>query len=312
MGMKDTLDRGQQRSRKTAIAVATLKKYSEDHSSDLASMIAFWAFFSIFPLLLVGVTVLGFVLSGGTRNSVLENVAKLFPLLDPSTVRGLTGSWWAIVVGGVSALWSGLAVVRTVQTAFNATWEIPEKDRPGFVEKAWRSVVGLAAIGGGLVAATIVSSFVTGNQSAVGLAWWSRLAGYAISFALDVGLFLLAFRLLTSRRVTFREVRPGALLAGGSFWILQQVSSLIISRYLSGAQSTYGQFAVVITMLWWFYLQAQITLLAAQLNVVLVERLHPRSLFGGPETDGDRRALAAYAEEATYHEREEVETRFDG
>ena len=41
-----------QRSRSTAIAVATAKKFSEDQATNLATMIAFWAFFSIFPLLL--------------------------------------------------------------------------------------------------------------------------------------------------------------------------------------------------------------------------------------------------------------------
>jgi uncharacterized BrkB/YihY/UPF0761 family membrane protein len=94
------------------------------------------------------------------------------------------------------------------------------------------------------------------------------------------------------------------------FWILQEVSALIISRELSKTQGTYGNFATVITILWWFYLQSQVTLLGAQLNVVLKERLHPRSLFGGPETEGDYRALQAYAEEATYHEQEEVEATF--
>jgi uncharacterized BrkB/YihY/UPF0761 family membrane protein len=65
-------------------------------------------------------------------------------------------------------------------------------------------------------------------------------------------------------------------------------------------------------MLWWFYLQAQVTLLGAQLNVVLKRNLHPRTFFGGPTTEADYRALESYANEATYHEREEVETHFRG
>ena len=87
---------------------------------------------------------------------------------------------------------------------------------------------------------------------------------------------------------------------------------MIISRALGKTQSTYGNFATVIAILWWFYLQAQVTLLGAQLNVVLKERLHPRSLFGGPSTEADYRALEAYAAEATYHESEEVRARFSG
>lgn len=107
--------------------------------------------------------------------------------------------------------------------------------------------------------------------------------------------------MLTRRDVTFRDVLPGALLAGGAYFVLQLFSAVIISRYLSKAQGTYGSFATVITILWWFYLQAQITLLGAQLNVVLTERLYPRRLVGVPETDADHRALQQYADKATYY-----------
>jgi uncharacterized BrkB/YihY/UPF0761 family membrane protein len=143
----------------------------------------------------------------------------------------------------------------------------------------------------------------------VDLGWYGRLAGYVVAILLDVGLFVAAFRLLTDRDVTIRTVLPGALLAGISFWVLQQISSFIIARRLSGAQGTYGNFATVITMLWWIYLQAQITMLGAQLNVVLADRLYPRSLVGGPQTPADERALDAYAEEQTYHERQDVDSR---
>jgi YihY family inner membrane protein len=310
MAIKQRIDRAQQRNEKAGLAVATVKKYGEDQAAGLASMIAFWAFFSIFPLLLVFVTILGYVLPADTRTNVLEHVSSFFPLLDPSTVGSLTGSWWPVVVGGVSALWSGSAVVRMTQQAFDSVWEIPRKDKPGLVSQVAKSIFALSTIGAGLVAATIVSGYVTGSDTGIDIGWYGRAGGYLISAALDVGLFVLAFRILTQRDVSFRDVLPGALLAGGAFFVLQQISSLVISRYLSGAQSTYGNFATVITILWWFYLQAQITLLGAELNVVLKERLHPRSLFGGPETEADRRALESYAEQATYHEREEVEARF--
>jgi len=293
MGLRATLDRLQRRRPVLAVAVATVKKYGEDGSSNLASMVAFWAFFSIFPLFLVGVTVLGFVLHGHARHVVLRNLARMVPLLHLSSVTGLTGSWWALLVGAATALWSGLAVLRAAQVAFDSVWELAGQERSGFVERAARGLVALVAIGAGLVATTLLSGFVTGDQTAVSLAWWAQAAGYLIAVVLDVLLFLLAFRILTSGPVTFRAVLPGALLAGLAFWVLQQGSSLIIARELGKTQATYGSFATVITILWWFYLQAQITLLGAQLNVVLEEHLYPRSLFGGPGSDADERALAA-------------------
>ena len=95
---------------------------------------------------------------------------------------------------------------------------------------------------------------------------------------LDVGLFLAAFRMLTDRDVSTRDVAPGAIFSGAVFFVLEQLSTAIIAGHLKSAQSTYGQFATVITILWWFYLQAVVTMLGAQLNVVLKDRLYPCAL----------------------------------
>ena len=303
-----SVDAAQRKRRWTAVAVATAKKFSEDKSTNLASMVAFWAIFSIFPLFLVLVTLLGWLLPADTKGNVLSNVANLLPLLDPGTVQTLSGSWWALIIGMVSALWSGSAVIRTVQFSFNSVWEVPMAERPGLGEKLARSLWVLATVGLGLVAATVISGIVTGRNTGIDLGPASRAAGYAIAIALDIGLFVAAFRLLTDRSITTRDVLPGAVLSGLSFWILQQVSTLIVSRYLQNAQTTYGNFATLITVLWWFYLQAIVTMLGAQLNVVLKKRLYPRSLTGGPKTAADRRALENHAEERTHHDHEKVGT----
>ena len=309
----EKLDHYQQRHRKTGIAFATVKKFSENQSSGLASMIAFWAFFSIFPLLLALVTILGYVLPASARTSVLNAVASYFPLVDTSTLQGLTGAWWPVVFGLLTALWSGTAVTRTIEQAFNAVWAIKKVDRPGFVDKLKHSLLALFTIGLALVLSVVISTLAMGTSSGVHVSWWQRLLAYVISIALDIGIFVAAFRLLTAKQVGIRDVLPGAILAGVAFWILQEVSTFIISNRLQSAQSVYGTFATVIVMLWWFYLQAQITLLGAQLNVVLKERLHPRSLVGGPETEADHRALGAYAEEVdAYVEGEPAEERVRG
>ena len=303
------IDRAQQDHEKLAIGAATVKKYGEDQSSSLASMIAFWAFFSIFPLFLVLVTILGYVLPEDRRTDVLGRVASFFPLLNPGTVGGLSGSWWPILIGLLTALWAGSGVVRVTQQAFDEVWEIPRHYRPGLLEQLRRSLFALATIGFGLVVASIMSGYVTGRDTGIDLGWYGRLGGYLISLALDVGLFVIAFRILTKRDVTFRDVLPGAVLAGGAFFVLQLLSAVIISRYLGNAQGTYGSFATVITILWWFYLQAQITQLGVQLNVVLAEPLYPRSLVGGPQTDADERVLQQYADKAAHYEEQEIEMR---
>jgi len=305
------LDRLQKRTRPTAVAVATFKKFSEDRSTNLAAMIAFWGFFSIFPLLLVLVTLLGWVLPESDKSSVLLRVAGMFPLLDAKTVTHLSGAVWALVVGLVSALWSGIGVVRTVQFAFDSVWEVPYRDRAGTVRQVLRSIWVLMTIGAGLVVATLLSGFVTSTANGVNLGVAGRIGGFAVAVALDVGLVVIAFRILTTRPVSMREVLPWGLVAGIAFFVLQEGSAVIISDHLRNAQSTYGHFATVITILWWFYLQSVITLLAAQLNVVLSEHLYPRSIVDAPQTEADHRVLQAYAAERTYEPEEQVTARVE-
>ncbi len=304
------VDAFQRRHAWAAIPWAVLRKFSDDNSSNLAAMIAFWAFFSIFPLLLVLVTLLGFFLPASMKTSVLTRVADMFPLLSASAVHGLGREWWPLLLGVVSALWSGLAVVRTIGFAFDSVWEVPQAQRPRLVAKVRRALWVLAVMGGGLVVSVLITGYIAGAATGINLGWAGRLAGYLIAIALDVGLFIAAFRILTQKDVTVRDVLPGAALSGAVFWILGSVSSLIISRYLHKAQGAYGHFATVITILWWFYLQALVSLFGAQLNVVLKERLYPRGLTKAPDTEADRRAYRAYAGERTYHHREDVNATF--
>jgi YihY family inner membrane protein len=311
MSVLESVDRLQKRSKPASVTVATAKKFSEDQSANLAAMIAFWGFFSIFPLFLVLVTLLALFLPASDKNSVLGHVAQLFPLLDPKSIRGLSGAWWTLVLGLVTALWSGLGAIRTAQFAFNSVWEIPMHERPGMVKQVVRSVWVLATIGTGLVFTTLLSGLVASSASGVNLGAAGRIGGYVLSAVFDVGLFVAAFRILTEREVTTRDVLPGSILSGVAFFVLQQLSALIISRYLKNAQSTYGHFATVITILWWFYLQSMITLLGAQLNVVLKERFYPRSLVDAPQTEADHRVLQAYAGERAYHPKEEIEARVE-
>jgi YihY family inner membrane protein len=250
---------------------------------------------------------LGFFLPPSVKLDVLTDVAGMVPLLDASTLHSLSGQWWALILGLVTALWSGMSVVKVTQSAFDSAWEVPYADRAKLGRQVLRAVWVLATIGLGLVLSTLITGFAAGSATGLNLGRYGRLAGYVIAIALDIGLFLAAFRILNSRPVTTKDVLPGALLSGVAFFVLQSLSSLIISRYLHNAQGTYGHFAVVITILWWFYLQSTITMFGAQLNVVLKERLYPRSLKGAPVTDADRRA---YARQRIYHTSERVDVGF--
>ncbi|HZE65470.1 MAG TPA: YihY/virulence factor BrkB family protein [Sporichthyaceae bacterium] len=294
------LDRTQRERRPLAVGLATVKKYGEDSSANLASTIAFWAFFSVFPLLLATVTVLGYVLSAENRHTVMGHLASYLPLIDVNSIDGLHGSWLALILGLASALWSATAVVKVTEAAFNAVWEVPQYAKPKLKAQVINSAKVMGTIGAGLLGSTALMGLVTGSDLHIGIL--GRLLGLGLAIAVDVGLFIVAYRILTDRQLSTADVLPGAVLAGVGFWLLQTVSGVILSHHASGAQSTYGTFATVITLLWWFYLQAQLTLFGAQLNVVLARDYYPRAMFGGPETDADQRLMQDFTAERQLQE----------
>lgn len=310
MSVMHKADVAQQRVKPLSVPVATFKKFSEDNTTSLAAMVAFWAFFSIFPLLMVMVTILGWVLPASDKNNVLQHIHTMLPVVSPSG-KALSGSVAALVIGLVTSLWSGMGVVRSVQQAFNSVWEVPMHERPKLKEQVLRSLGILATLGVGIVLTTLISGLITSSSSGVNLGPAGRIAGFVVAIVFDVGLFVAAFRMLTDREVSVRDVLPGAIFSGLVFFVLQQCSTLIINHKLNGANGTYGQFGFVIVMLWWFYLQAVVTLLGAQLNVVLKDRLFPRSITQPPTTEADHRALEAYAQERTYHPDEQVDARME-
>lgn len=167
-------------------------------------------------------------------------------------------------------------MTRTARLAFDSVWHVPDEQQSGIARRTLDSLLAIVLIGLALILSAVVTGFVSGSSDQVDVPGPAVGGGYAIAVFVDVVAFAIAFRVPTSREVSIRTVLPGAILAGAGFWILQALSSLIISRYLQNAQATYGHFATVITLLWWFYLTGILTVPGARLNVVLDRRLWPR------------------------------------
>lgn len=302
----------QQRHASAGLPYAVLRKFSEDQAGNLAALVAYYAFFSIFPLLMAATTVLGFVLQGdpGLQKSIEKSWLSQLPIVGSSLGQnhGLTGSAAALVVGVLLALWSGLAVARTAQTAFNSVYNVPMAERPAFVQKTLRSLMLIVTIGVGLIVATAISGAVTSTGTSLHLGVGAQVGGYVVALAIDVAMFTIAFNWLTVRDVTWRQALPGATFAAVAWFVLQNASTAIVNHKLHGSQGTYGQFALVIALLSWFYLAAQFVLMGAELNVVLRNRLWPRGLVDRPQTEADFRAFERYAEEQRYEHPERVDT----
>lgn len=311
------LDRFQQRHRWAAFPFAVFKKFSEDQAGNLAALVAYYAFFSVFPLLLAFSTILGFVLHGHPdwQRAVEHSAFAQLPLVgDKEQPAPLHGNIAALVVGLGLAMWSGLGVGKTAQTAFNTVYLVSQTDRPNFLRSTLRAG-GLVVIGGiGLIVTTVLSTAVTSATSIDGveLGPGLRVVGIALAIALNTALFLLLFRWLTVRDVPWRAALPGAVISAAALQALQLAATAFIDHKLKGASSTYGKnFGAVVVLLSWFYLQAQFVLLAAEVNVVKQYKLWPRGLADPPETEADYRAYEAYAERERYRPHEEVDTSFD-
>jgi YihY family inner membrane protein len=289
------IDRAQQRHRWSAFPVAVVKKYGDDQGSNLAALVAHYAFFSLFPLLLVFVTVLGFVLAGdpSLQREVVNGALNQFPVVgNKLQVGSFHGSGLALAIGLVGALWAGLGVTLAAENAMNSVWNVPLKQRPDFLKSRLRGLTLLAILGTLNLAATVIGG-VVGGGVLHGVP--ANIAGVIVALLADFVLFFAAFRLLTAHEVSRHDLLPGVILATVLWYALQTLGGLYINHVVKGAGETYGVFALVIGLLSFLHLGAQLILIAAEVNVVRARHLWPRNLFGGDLRDEDRRALTADA-----------------
>jgi membrane protein len=304
------LDRRQQHS-PLAFLAAVVKKFSDDQAGQLAALIAYYGFVSLFPLLLVFVTILGFVLQGDPdlQKRILDGALGQFPLVsDQLKLHSLNGSGPALVIGIVLSLLAGLGITGATQNAFNRIWSVPFKHRPNFLFARVRGLGMLAILGTLLIVSTTAAGFVGSSSHAAP----AVLAGIVVAFLVNLALFMTAFRLLTAVDVSWRDMLPGVIVASVSWQLLQHLGGFYIDHELKRTGPLYGVFALVLGLLAWLYLGAQMTIFAAEINVVRVRRLWPRSFLSDPLLDADRRALTSSAEvEERLHE-ENVDVSFDG
>jgi YihY family inner membrane protein len=305
------LDRGQQQRPRISFIAAVIKKFADDQAGQLAALIAYYGFVSLFPLLLVLVTILGFVLQGNPteQKQVLDGTLGQFPIVsDQLKLHSLTGSSAALAIGVIGSLVAGMGITGATQNAFNRIWHVPFKDRPNFLVAHLRGLGMLAILGTMSVVSTTAAGFVGSSSHAAP----DVIAGILVAFVVNLALFMTAFRLLTAIDVSWRDLLPGVVVAAVFWQLLQHLGGYYIDHELKHTGPLYGVFALVLGLLAWLYLGAQLTMLAAEVNVVRLRRLWPRSFFSEPLLDADRRAMTSSAEVEERVEEENVEVTFDG
>lgn len=301
-----------------------LYKFGDDQGFYLAALITYYGFVSLFPLLLLFVSLLGYALQDnpGLQELVLNSALSQFPVIGNQlgeNVQSLNGNAFALIIGILGSLYGGLGVAQAGQHAMNTVWAVPRNVRPDPFRSRGRSLLVLVIVGTGILLTTALSGLTTatanlGDAPAVDLL--IRLGAAFFAVALNASLFILVFRVLTARKVPIRHIRLGAILAAIAWQILQVVGTYLVGRELATATATYGLFGIVLGLLTWIYLTALVVVLCTEVNVVRAKKLWPRSLLtpftdNVRLTDADRRAYTSYAVSERHKGFQRVEVDFD-
>ena len=277
-----------------SLLVETVREASQDHAKDLAAAIAFWAFFSVFPLLIGIFSLAGYFLqSAELQARIYEVMTDVFPgsaalvrdNLEAVVQHRGTMSW--VGIGGL--LWTASkgfgAITRAVNRALGA------KRTHHFLLSKVRSFFMAVAVSLLMITSIAITvafeialepSFLT--RFGLEVVEVSRLKSWLLSFLLIFLTFALIYKLAPYVEVRWRQVLPGALLAAALFELVKTAFVLYLDR-VADFEAVYGSLSSIIVLLLWLYLSALILVYGAEYNIVRskARRVAAETAPGGPD-----------------------------
>ncbi len=259
-----------------------LLKFSADGCSRMGAALAYYTLFSLFPLLLLLISILGFLLASGmplladARTYILDSVAATLPQATDMVAQGIKAAERARgatgVVGLLTLLWSASNMFTQLCQALNIIWDSPPPATIGAAIRTKLTAIAVvlsisALLFLSMVADTALS--VAARHLALGSIWrsgWARLAPLYTA-AMATAVLALLYRYLPNTTVRWRHVWPGALLAGVAWELLREGFTVYATRYANYV-AVYGTVGTTIALLSWIYLSAQILLFGAEFTVV--------------------------------------------
>lgn len=317
----DRLDAWQRRRRVAGIPIAILYKFIDDQGGYLAAVITYYAFIAIFPLMLIGSSILGFVLQGhpALQQQILTSALAQFPIVGDQLGRpgGIQGSTSAAVIGSVTALYGVVGLGQATHNAINVCWAIPRNSRLNPIVSRLRSLVWIVGAGLALVFIAVVSSLgshlaVLGRSFGPEVQWLAPVLFVMVN-ALALALMM---RLSTPRDERFRDLLPGAAFIAVLWQLLQVLGGAYVEHVIKKASQMNAVFALVLGLLALVYLATVLAMLGLEVNVVHLKRLYPRALLT-PFTDAvdlteaDKRVYREYAQAQRHKGFEQVQVSFE-
>lgn len=321
MGLVRRLDEYQQSHTWLGFPIAVVYKFADDQGSYLAALITYYAFLSLFPLLLLLVTVLGYLLHGNPdlQSDLVGSAVSEFPIIGTqiaNNVTSLHGSGLGLAVGIIGTVYGGLGVAQAGQNAFNEVWSVPRNERPNPFRSRLRSLLLLLVLGAGALATTTLSALGSSSRDfGADLGTGLRVGAILLAVVVNIMLFEIGFRVGTARAIRTRDVLLGAICAALAWQGLQTLGTYYIAHKFKGATEVYGLFGLVIGLVAWLYVEAVIIVICAEINVVRARKLWPRALLTPftdevDLTDADERAYTSYADAESYKGFEDVDVSF--
>ena len=300
--------------------LGVIYKYFDDQGNYLAAIITYYAFISIFPLLLLGSTILGFFLEGDPerQQELLDSALAQFPIIGDQLGRpeGLTGSTTVIVVGSLVALYGALGLGQALQNTLNVAWGVPRNSRPNPILLRLKSLFLLVTAGVAMLAISALSILVSHTEvfgeSLSDYQWPIVLLTVTVNTIVLTALFRVGAA--RSHSIWTGSV-PGAIVASLLWMGLQSIGALYVTNVLTKTTGMNQTFALVLGLIGIIWLAAAVGVLGIEVNVVLDRRLWPRALLTPFTdrvnlTDADRRAYASYARAQRHKGFETVEVTF--
>ena len=304
MGAVSSVDRFQRRHPVLGFPLAVIYKYFDDQGPYLAAALTYYAFISIFPLMLLGSSILGIFLRGEPQwqQQILDSALAQFPIIGDELGRpeGIQGSFGGVAVGAVAALYGALGLGQALQNTQHVAWSVPRNSRPNPVYARVKTLVLLMTAGVSLLTVSILATTASttdlfGEMVGEGLKVFLPLVTVAV-----VGTFLtLLFRYSATGQHSFWRAAPGGYVLAVMWQALQFGGAAYVDRVLVNTTSMTKTFGLVLGLIGFLWLGAVMAVLAMEINVVISRRLWPRALLtpftdNVALTDADRRAYASY------------------
>ena len=282
-GVLAKIDKLQRRRPILGFPLAVFKRYGEDHGGWLGSLISYYGFFSLYPLLVVFATVATWIFKDRpeTLQRILEALWSKVPFASGTLsaevdeqVKSLSGHSPTLILSLIVTLWGGIGVVRVLQDAVNTIWGVPRYSRPGFFPKLGRGALIIGLLGLGVVGTAVVA----GLTLAVDLPIVAAVAAALGNVAISAGIAIALYRIVIATSVRTADILPGALVTGAGSYVVTLVGGLYVKHLITRMTGVYGPFAATIGLLAYVSLMVQIFVLATEVNVVRARSLWPRAM----------------------------------